>query len=297
VLVTQTGKWADLSQLTWFDRSGKSVGTIGKPETYNNVRLSPDGRRIAITQVDSNGRSSNIWVHEPARHATDRLTFNQSQNTTPIWSPDGRQIMFSSNRKPSFRLFAKSADGSGPEEEVADLRNPWDWSYDGKHVLVSGGNGLWHLSWPERVATPIMQASWTVENAQFSPNGRWVAYASNETGNWEIYVSPFPSGNGKWQVSTGGGQEPRWRHDGKELFFLSADGKMMATKVTTDASFKASSPVALFETHRRQAVSALDLFSYDASGDGQRFLILTKVEEANAAPLSILLNWASEMEK
>jgi Tol biopolymer transport system component len=299
VLVTQTGKWADLSQLTWFDRSGRSTGTIGKTETYNNLRLSPDGRRIATAQVDSSGRSSNIWVHEPARLATGRLTFDPSQNTTPIWSPNGRQILFSSNRKPSFRLFAKSADGSGPEEEVADLRNGWgwDWSYDGKHVLVAQGNELWHLSWPERVATPMMQASWTVKNAQFSPDGRWFAYASNETGNWEIYVSSFPIGNGKWLVSAGGGQEPRWRHDGKELFFLSADGRMMAMKVTTDASFKASSPVPLFQTHRRQAVSAMDLFSYDVSGDGQRFLILTKVEEAKAAPLSILLNWVSEMEK
>jgi hypothetical protein len=113
----------------------------------------------------------------------------------------------------------------------------------------------------------------------------------------EIYVSPFPSGNGKWQVSTAGGQEPRWRQDGKELFYLSAEGKMMAVAVTTGASFEGSSPVALFQTHRRQPVSSLDVFSYDVSGDGQRFLIATKVDEANAAPLSILLNWASEMEK
>jgi Tol biopolymer transport system component len=124
-----------------------------------------------------------------------------------------------------------------------------------------------------------------------------MAYASNETGSWEIYVSPFPSANGKWQVSNGGGQEPRWRQDGKKLFYVSADGKMMAVAVTTSASFKADSPVALFQTHRRQPVSALDLFSYDVSGDGQRFLILTKMDEANAAPLSIHLNWASEMEK
>jgi hypothetical protein len=124
-----------------------------------------------------------------------------------------------------------------------------------------------------------------------------MAYASNETGRMEIYVSPFLSGNGKWQVSSAGGQEPKWRQDGRELFYLSPDEKMMAVAVTTDASFKAGSPVALFQTHRRQPVSAQDVFSYDVSGDGQRFLINTKVDEANAAPLSVLLNWVSEMDK
>jgi eukaryotic-like serine/threonine-protein kinase len=124
-----------------------------------------------------------------------------------------------------------------------------------------------------------------------------MAYASNETGSWEIYVSSFPIGNGKWQVSRGGGQEPRWRQDGKELFYLSEDGKMMAVAVKTGASFESGSPVALFQTHRRQPISTLDVFSYDVSGDGQRFLIITKLDEAHAAPLSIHLNWASEMEK
>jgi len=124
-----------------------------------------------------------------------------------------------------------------------------------------------------------------------------MAYASNETGSNEIFVSPFPSVNGKWQVSSAGGQEPRWRKDGKEWFYVSPDGRMMTVDVTTDAGFKAGSPVALFQTHRRQTVSAQDVFSYDVSGDGQRFLILTKLDETNAAPLSVLLNWASETEK
>jgi hypothetical protein len=121
--------------------------------------------------------------------------------------------------------------------------------------------------------------------------------AQTETGSMEVYVSPFLSGNGKWQVSSGGGEEPRWRQDGEELFYLSPEGKMMAVALTTSASFKADSAVALFQTHRRQPVSAQDLFSYDVSGDGQRLLIITKMDEANATPLSIHMNWASEMEK
>jgi Tol biopolymer transport system component len=302
ILVTQTGRGASLSQLTWFDRSGKPAGTVGMPASFGNVRLSPDGHRVAVDQINPDGRNIDIWIHEPARAATTRLTFDPSPHQAPIWSPDGKQILFSSNRKVTTRLYLKNADGSGSEEEVADLGtfvpvNAWDWSRDAKHVLFRKGNELWHLSRPEHATKPLLQAKWTVRNAQSSPDGRWMAYASNETGSMQVYVSPFLNGNGKWQVSSAGGQEPKWRQDGKELFYLSADGKMMAVAVKTGASFEASSPVALFQTHRRQPVSSQDVFSYDVSGDGQKFLILTKVDEANAAPLSVLLNWASDIEK
>ena len=303
VLVTQAGNGASLSQLTWFDRGGKPAGTVGVPGSHNNVRLSPDGHRVTTDEADPDGRHRNIWIHDLAQGlATTRLTFDPSFDSNPIWSPDGKQILFCTTRRGGFRLYLKNADGSGSEEEVADLGTvgqgiAWDWSRNGKYVLVRKANELWYLSWPERVDKPLLQAKWTVRNAQFSPDGRWMAYASNETGSMEIYVSPFPSSNGKWQVSSGGGQEPRWRQDGKELFYLSADGTMMAAAVTTGASLKAASPVALFQTHRPQPISSQDDFSYDVSGDGQRFLIATKVDEGNAAPLSILLNWASQMEK
>ncbi len=302
VLVTQTGRGASLSQLTWFDRSGKPTGAVAMPGSYGNVRLSPDGHRVAVDQINQEGRNVDVWIHELARGAMTRLTFDPSPHQSPIWSPDGRKILFSSNRKLGSQLYLMNADGSGSEGEVADLGavapvNAWDWSRDGKYVLVKKSNELWYLSWPERAAKPLLRAKWTVRNAQFSPDGRWMAYASNETGTTEIFVSPFPSVTGKWQVSSAGGQEPRWRKDGKELFYVSADGRMMTVEVTTDPGFKAGSPVALFQTHRRQTVSAQDVFSYDVSDDGQRFLILTKVEEGNAAPLSVFLNWASETGK
>jgi Tol biopolymer transport system component len=302
VLVTQTGKAGSNSQLTWVDRSGKAVGTVGMPGAYGNVRLSPDGRRVAVDQTNPDGRNIDLWIFEPDGVAATRLTFDPSGHQAPIWSPDGKQILFSWNLKLGAPIYLKSADGSGSAEEVADLGaglqvNTWDWSRDGKYVLVRKGNELWYLSWPERVAKPLLQAKWTVMNAQFSPDGRWIAYASNETGAMEVYVSPFPSVNGKWQVSSAGGQEPRWRQDGKELFYLSAGGKMMAVALRTGASFKAEAPVALFQTQRRQELSSFSVFSYDVSGDGRRFLVTTKAVETNAAPLSILLNWASEMEK
>lgn len=302
VLVTQTGKGASLSQLAWFDRSGKPAGTVGPPRSYKNGRLSPDGRSVVVDQTSPDGRNVDIWILETARGATTRLTFDPSVHQAPIWSPDGKQILYVSNRKLGTHLFLKNADGSGVEEEAADLGdsaqvNPWDWSRNGKYVLVKKGNELWDLLLPERVAKPMLQPKWTVRNAQFSPDGRWIAYASNETGSMEVYVSSFPTGNGKWQVSSAGGQEPKWRQDGKELFYVAPDGKLMTVAVKPGATFEAAPPVALFQTHRRQPVSAQDVFSYDVTGDGQRFLILTKVDESNVAPPSIYLNWASEMEK
>ena len=302
VLVTQTGKGASVSNLTWFDRSGKAVGTAGAPGSYGNVRLSADGREVAVDQNNPDRRNVDILIFAQDRAVPTRLTFDASGHQTPIWSPDGKQILFSWNRRLGNQVYLKNADGSGSEEEVVDLGagftvNAWDWSNDGKHILLRKGNELWYLSWPERVTKPLFQAAWTVQNAQFSPDGRWIAFSSNETGKMEIYVSPFPSADGRWLVSSAGGKEPRWRQDGKELFYLSTEGKMMAVAVTTGASFKAAAPVMLFQTQRRQPISSFAVFSYDVSGDGQRFLIITKGDEPNPAPLSVLLNWTSEMEK
>jgi serine/threonine protein kinase len=301
-LVIQTGRGAALSQLTWVDRYGKPLGTTGTPGWYNNIRTSPDGHSVAADQVDPDGRKIDIWLHEPSGTAATRLTFGPWLPQVPIWSPDGKHILFDVNSKLGMKLLIKNADGSGSDEEVADIGpassgNPWDWSPDGKSILFRKQNELWLLSWPDRVAKPLMQANWTVRNAQFSPDGRWIAYSSNETGSLEIYVSPFPNISSKWQVSNAGGQEPRWRHDGKELFYVSPEGKMMAVAVAAGTTFKAGTTVALFQTYRRQPVSSQDHFSYDVSADGQKFLIITKMEEANAAPLSVLLNWSSEMDK
>jgi len=300
-LVVQTGKSAAKSQLTWFDRSGRQRGTVGPPGSFANPSLSPDGRRVAVDQTDPDGRHVDIWIHDLTNNAVTRFTFGPSLNNAAIWSPDGKQVAFSSNRKLSYQLYDKNADGSGPEEQIADLGVDqqlwWDWSHDGKYLLVRKGRELWYVSLPDRQAKPFLQAKWIVRNAQFSPDGRWAAYSSNEAGDWEVYVSPFPIANSKWQVSRGGGEEPRWRRDGKELFYLSAEGKMMAVTVKTGTSFEAGPPVELFQTRTRQRISTTDVFSYSLTGDGQRFLINTKVDEPNAAPLSIILNWASEMER
>jgi Tol biopolymer transport system component len=300
-LVAQTGRGSAKSQLKWFDRSGRAAGTVGQPGSFGNLRLSPDGRRVAFDQAEPDGRRITIWIHELANDALTRFAFGSWYDQLPIWTPDGKQVTFTSNRKGYFSLYQKNADGSGSEQEIASLgvqeQLSWDWSRDGKYLLVGKGTELWYLSLPDYQAKPFLQAKWIAQDAQFSPDGRWVAYTSNETGNWEVYVSPFPSANSKWQVSRAGGEEPRWRRDGKELFYRSAEGKMMAVAVKTGASFEAGSPVTLFQTHMRQPISYQDMFFYDVTADGQKFLINTKVDEPNAAPLSITLNWASEMEK
>jgi Tol biopolymer transport system component len=301
-LAVQTGKGAGKSQLIWFDRSGKQVGAVvAPPGEFSNPDLSPDGRRIAIDQTDSDGRHQDVWIHELANNSLTRLTFSPGLNQDPVWSPDGKVIAYTSSQQINFHIYEKNADGSGAEQEIADLgvaqQGPWDWSRDGKYLLLRKNAELWYMSLADRQPKPFVQGQWLTRTARFSPDGKWVAYSSNETGNWEVYVSAFPNPVGKWQVSRGGGEEPRWRRDGKELFYLSGDGKMMAVAVGSGSNFGAGPPATLFQTHRRQPVSAMDFFSYDVTADGTRFLINTRLDEPNAAPLSIILNWASEMEK
>jgi Tol biopolymer transport system component len=299
-LIVQTGKGTDKSEFLWFDRSGKPLGSAGPPGLYGNVSLSPDGRRAAFDQMESDGRHWDIWTRELARDAMARITFGPGLNQIPMWSPDGKQVVYSAVRKGAWWLFTKNADGSGSERQVTgettSVQGPWDWSRDGQLLLWRNGE-LWYVSLSDHQPKPIFQQRWLVRNAQFSPDGKWVAYSSNETGGWEVYVSPFPRAESKWQVSRGGGREPRWRRDGKELFYLSSEGKMMAVAVKAGSSFESGSPIALFQTHVRQPISALDMVSYDVSADGQRFLVNTKAAEVNTAPLSVILNWASEMEK
>jgi Tol biopolymer transport system component len=301
VAQTSAGKGASKSQLTWFDRHGKQVGTVGPPDLVANPKLSPDGKRVAVDQTDTDGRHVNIWIHELNSDATARLGFGPWLEQVTVWSPDGKQVLYTSNEKLFFSLYLKNADGSGSAQNIMDFgtpqQGPWDWSRDGKFLLVRKERELWYLAMADRQTHPLLQSQWLIRNAQFSPDGKFVAYASSETGNWEVYVSPFPGFGSKWQVSRGGGEEPRWRRDGKEMFYLVPDGRLMAAEVKTGAGFEAGFPSVLFVTHPRQPISAMDFFSYDVTPDGQKFLVNTKVDSSNSAPLSVILNWSSEMEK
>jgi Tol biopolymer transport system component len=301
VAQTSAGKGASKSHLIWFDRHGKQVGTVGSPELVANPKLSPDGRRVAVDQTDIDGRHVNIWIHDLTSDAAARIGFGPWLEQVTVWSPDGKQVIYTANEKLFFSLYIKNADGSGSARNIMDFgtpqQGPWDWSRDGKYVLARKDRELWYMTMPDHQARPLLQSPWLIRNAQFSPDGKFVAYASSETGNWEVYVSPFPGFGSKWQVSRGGGEEPRWRRDGNELYYLAPDGRLMAAEVKTGAGFEAGFPNGLFVTHARQPISAMDFFSYDVTPDGEKFLVNTKVDTSNSAPLSVILNWSSEMEK
>jgi serine/threonine protein kinase/Tol biopolymer transport system component len=302
-LVAQTGGGNGMgkTQLTWFDRHGKELGAFGLPDRVANPKLSPDGRRVAVDQTDTDGRHVNIWIHDLANNSSTRIGFGPGLEQEAVWSPDGKQVIYTSNEKLFFSLYMKNSDGSGNTENVADFgkpqQAPWDWSRDGKNLLVQKDRELWYVTLADRQTHPLVQTQWLVHNAQFSPDGKFVAYVTNETGNWEVYVSPFPGFGSRWQVSRGGGEEPRWRRDGKEIFYLAPDGKLMAADVKIGAGFEAGAPAELFQTHARQPISAYDFFSYDVTADGQKFLVNTRVDTSNSAPLSVILNWSAEMEK
>jgi eukaryotic-like serine/threonine-protein kinase len=181
------------------------------------------------------------------------------------------------------------------QDEVGNF--PSDWSRDVKYILYCRGSDLGLLTFPELKSSLFLKARSVLRNGQFSPDGKWVAYASNESGKWEIYVTSFPDAGGKWQISSSGGEQPRWQGDGKELFYLSLDGKMMAAPVTTGAHFDAGTPVVLFQGTPRQPVLVYDLFVYDVSRDGQRFLINTQVKQGDSAPMSVILNWPAKLDK
>jgi len=298
-LVAQTGMALAISRLTWFDRKGKTLGILGGAGSYGNPNLSPDGQKVAFDQRD--GRAIGIWVQDLKTETLSRLTLHPSLNQVPVWSPDGKKIVFTSNRLLINTMYEKNADGSGAEEQISDMRagrmlNPWDWSRDGKYLLLRNERELWYYSLKEDKSREYIKGPGVVRNAQFSPDGKFVAYASNETGDWEVYVSPFPEASSKWMVSQGGGAEPRWRADGKELFYVSPEGKLMVAGVKLGTSFESMTPVALFQTRRRQEISSQDVFSYTVSQDGSKFLFNTLLEQREAPPLSIVLNWEAELE-
>jgi Tol biopolymer transport system component len=203
-------------------------------------------------------------------------------------------------------LYLKSSSGAASEEAILQserTKYPTDWSPDGRFILYRALDPttnleLWVLPVSgERKPIPFIKTTFGVSHGQFSPDGRWVAYSSNESGKWEIYVAPFPGPGGNWKVSSTGGSEPRWRRDGKELFYLAPDGKLMAVDVKEGSSFVADVARPLFQTRLRQHVSSTDLFSYDVSVDGQRFLMNTDVGEVTSSPLTLIVNWTAGLKK
>lgn len=298
VALAQISGQASLSRLAWFDRKGNELGTVGKPDVYANVSLAPDGKLLAVDKTDLSSQNADVWIYDLLRDGTKRLTFDPAVDAMPVWSPDGSRLVFSSSRQKAFDLFLKNADGAQEEKiiEHVDIdKFPNDWSRDGKYLLYIRGADLWFATLPELKSSLFLKAPATLKNGQFSPDGKWVAYASNESGKWEIYVTSFPEAHGKWEISSGGGEQPRWRGDGKELFYVSSDGKIRAVPVTVGAHFDAGVPVELFQASPRELIATSEHVFYDVSKDGQRFLINTQIKNTETQPISVVLNWSAKL--
>jgi serine/threonine-protein kinase len=257
--------------------------------------VSPDGRYVAVEGVES-GTGTDIWIHDTQRPVKTRLTLDPARDSRPYWSPDGKQILFWSNRTGNVDAFIQDAGGASNAEMVS--ADPWedypnDWSPDGK-FLMFGDGGMWYLrrapggNWEKG---PPLHLPIDAEAAQFSPDGRFVAYVSRESGRPEVYVQHFPEPGRKWQVSLGGGDKPRWSKGGKELFYVNGD-TLFAVPVTTRPDFSAGAPTRLFSD------ANLDWGyvhpSYDASADGRRFVLIEPVGPVSESAIWVVQNWFAE---
>ncbi len=306
VLAYWTGVGSDEPQLAWFDRKGNRVGTLGEPVSQVNIRISPDGSKVAAEIDDPlvSDLNSDIWLYDVLRGVKTRLTSGPGSARTPCWSPDGRHIVFGSNRKGHFDLYEKAIDGSGNEELVFESETSkvcQSWSPDGQLLLYltipgdsSARRELWTLPlFGDRKPAPYLQTGFDVTGGRFSPDGEWIVYESNESGKSEVYVSPFPASGGKLVVSTSGGSRPIWRRDGQEIFYLGPGGELMAAKVNRNGSALAIDvPRALFQAHTESFLP-----SYDASADGQRFLVVTATQQKLPSPITLVANWDAALKK
>ena len=300
VLAYVTGGVTNQVQLQWFDRTGKNLDTVGQAGQYSSPEVSPDGTRLIVALMDPQLTTRDLWLFDLKRKAGSRFTSDPTDELNPRWSSDGNQIIFSSTQNGNRDIYQKAANGIGDTQLVfasKDQRKSVDdWSSDGRYVVYDTTKSpahLWILPlFGDRKPVPFVQENYDTRQARFSPNGRYIAYASDESGQYEIYVQTFPQPSGKWQVSSGGGEFPEWRRDGKELFFVSA-GKMMAVGMDTAApKFTAGIPKPLFGAN---FLPATPNAIYAPSADGQRFLIITATAQQSLPPVTVVTNWTSEL--
>jgi Tol biopolymer transport system component len=306
-LLVYAPTFAAASQLLWLDRNGKPIGSLGDPGLYLAPRISPDGRKVAVDVQDPARNTSEIWIYDASTGVGSKFAFGSWSNYFPVWFPTGDRLIFGSDRKARgvrWDLWTKALDGNDEEifVESPDQRFPENWSRDGRFlslyaIPVQGKRNIqvWILSMGgDRRASPFATEALEQWDSRFSPDGRWVAYQSNESGRFEVYVRPFPGPGGKWHVSTAGGGHPRWNKDGKELYYLSLDNKILALPVNLGATFHAGSPVELFAVHPTS-----NPFStvYDVTADGQRFLVNTVASDEGSPPLSLVVHWPALLEK
>jgi serine/threonine-protein kinase len=277
--------------LTWVDRQSKAQPITERRYPFDGILLSLDGRHLAATFT---GANDEVWVGDLERDTFVRLAFGWN-NSNSVWSPDGTRVAFSSDRAGVYNLFAQLADGSAPPERLttsANVQIPSSWSPDGKVLAFTNfdpetGSDIWMLPLDgDRTARPFLHERFDETNARFSPDGRWLAYSSTETGRREIYVRPYPGPGGKWQISNDGGTSPRWVRSGRELFYVSGE-KLMSVAVNLNGTFRTTRPRLVLQPFR--------VLDYDVAGDGQRFATVQGEPMPRATEINLVLNWFSAL--
>lgn len=297
-----------VTKLTWWSREGKPLGVLGEAGDYYAPAFAPDDSRLAVALFDAQTGGGDIWTIEVERRAATRFTFQPELQLAPVWSPGGERIAFACSEDGPLNLCVKAVSGMDEEQRLTKSQNtqvPEDWSRDGRFLLYQEsssetGRDLWIFPMTpeqgsaEREPASFLRTPFDESQGQFSADGRWIAYCSDESGRDEIYVRSFQgaerASGGKWRVSTGGGSQPRWRGDGKELFYLTADGTVMAAAVSDIASgFETGTPRALFGP---VSVSSPERdFAYDVTDDGQRFIMVTSEDESSVPSMTVAVNW------
>jgi Tol biopolymer transport system component len=294
------------SQLTWIDRSGKVSGIVGPPGSLAGAAVSGDGNSVTVSRLDPQSGLFDVWLYNLERRTNSRFTFNSQNNLWPFWSSDGSHIVFYSSPGGSSTVYQKATSGAGKDEildKSTGVRSAVDRSNDGRYLIEQAigdsqtGYDIWVLPlFGGKKPLPYLQTNANESSPRLSPNGQWLAYQSDETKRNEIYLTTFPQPGGRWQVSANGGSTPVWSRDGKELFYIGADGKMNAVEVKVGPKFDAGVPRTLFDVHM---TGGLNGTFYDVGKDG-RFLIpvpAVPAGQGGTEPITVVVNWTVGLKK
>ena len=294
------------ADLQWLDRSGRKSETVWTNQPFaSSIRFSPDGQRIIADLTDPRVGTSDIWSFDLSRHVPSRFTAEVTDESSPVWSADGRRVVFSSDRAGANDLYVKTTDGRDGAELVFSRPGPQaatDWSSDGQWLVVEDnsrdtGRDLWLVPIDgKNEAKPIARTRFQEWGGRLSPDDRWMAFVTDESGSSEVYVMPFMDAGDKKRISTGGGISPRWRRDGRELFYVSPEtGSVMAVVVAAMPTFAAGLPVRLFDLQPGNTARRPREIGYDVSADGRRFLVSTPPEQPQPRGIAVVLNWQREL--
>lgn len=304
VMIYQRGQSVGLQELIWIDRRGDSVSRIGEPGRYIDFAISPDGSRVAYGLVADRSDEIDIWVRDLKRDVASRLTFGPSINVWPVWRPDGAKVVFTSNRTSGrFAAYQRNANGTGTDESVFNLDSAdvsvVDISRDGSKMILAtakASEDLWIYDTGTGKAEPLLTQPYNEQRGTFSPDGRFLAYQSDESGRPEIYIREMTPTGGKWQVSTTRGRCPRWRADGRELYFFTPEFDFMAVPISYDRGLEIGTPVKMF--NRRVLFSGQQtLTTYGPSADGRRFLLVTPTDAGGGSEFIMVQNWPEELKQ